>query len=295
MQGPSTVGRSLLPALAAGLGDATRRTPLVVLLWQVNLLFGAILGGLAATALVVTLDGSWYTRSLLRDLDPTVFFVLFSHDAAAFKLLGATAVTLVILYLAGWLLLHGAVVASVCGEENLGVRDSLRAGAGVLPLFLRIAAVATLVFAVLVGGSAVTAAYAMRLAREAAAPALWEACAAFGVGAASLAWIFCAVVHDHARIRCFARGSGAIESYAWAMSFVTRGGRRALPLGLVLFAVSAALAVFYQAVASRMHADWMTGVVVSILWGQAMLLARALLRVWTFASEARLQGEAGGG
>jgi hypothetical protein len=294
LSGPSWNRGPLRPALTVGFGDAVRRAPLVVILWQVNLLFGVILAGLAATALAVTLEGSWYTRSLLHDLDPTAFFALFTYHTPTFKLLGATAATLVVLYLAGWILLHGAVVAAVCGDEDLGMRDTLRAGAGVLPVFLRLAALAAAVFLVLVGGVGVATVGAARLARASAAPFAWEMCLVAGAAAGVSAWIFCSAVHDHARIRCYATGHGAARGYAWAVRFVLHGGKRAFGLALALFLASAALAAFYQSVASRIDADWMTGVVLSILWGQAMLLTRSLFRVWAFASEARLQGEAGG-
>lgn len=277
--------------IAAGFADALRRSPLVVMLWQVNLLFGAIFAGLGATALAVTLDGSWYTRSLLHDLDATALFALYTHHLPTFKLLGATAVTLVVLYLTAWVPLYGALVASVCGEEDLGLRDALRAGAGVTSVFLRIGLVALVVFGVLVGGVAVAALAAMRASRLAAVPAAYEAIAVGGVLAAALTWVFCSAVHDHARLRAFLTGDGAVSSYAWAFTFVARGRRRAYPLALALAAVGLLLAALYQVVASQIPADWMTGVVLSILWGQAMLLARSLIRVWLFAAEARLQEE----
>jgi hypothetical protein len=277
-------------AFATGFTDAVHRSPLVVVLWQVNLLYGAIFAGLAATALAVTLDGSWATRSLLHDLDPTVFFALDSHHLPTLKLLGAAAVMLTVLYLAAWVPIYGALVASVCGDEELGIRDSLRAGAGVVAVFLRIALVAAAVFVLLVGGIGVAAFLAMRLAREAAAPGYYELAVAGGAIAGVLVWILCGAVHDHARIRCFATGEGALRSYGWALGFVLRGGRRAYLLALAVSVVGGLVAAFYQAVASSLSTDWMTGVVLSILWGQAMLLARSLFRVWIFAAEARLQG-----
>lgn len=280
-------------ALRAGFTDAVDRSPIVIVLWQVNLLFGTIFAGLAATALAVSLDGSWYTRSLLYDLDATAFFALFTHHLATFKLLGATAVTLAVLYLAAWVPLYGAVVAAVCGDGDLGVRDALRAGAGVTPVFLRIGTIALIVFIVAIGGVGVATAAGMRLARAATAPGAYEAIAVAGLLVIVFVWIFCTAVHDHARIRCFVEGEGAIESYAWALSFVCRGRRRAYILALLLAAAGLVLTIFYQLVASRISADWMTGVVVSIVFGQAMLLARALVRVWWFAAEARLQGVAG--
>ena len=62
-------------------------------------------------------------------------------------------------------------------------------------------------------------------------------------------------------------------------------------VALALCAAGGLLTAFYQAVASQIRADWMTGVVLSIVVGQAMLLARVLFRVWAFAAEARLQRE----
>jgi len=280
-------------ALAAGFAAALRRSPLVVMLWQVNLLFGAVFAGLGATALAMALDGSWYTRSLLQDLDATALFALYAHHLPTFKLLGATGATLVVLYLAAWVPLHGALVASVCGDEELGVRDALRAGAGVTAVFLRIGLVALASFVVLVGGTAVASFVGLRLARQAVAPGAYQAGAVAGAFLLALAWVFCAAVHDHARLRAFLTGEGALASYGWAFSLVTRGRRRAYPLALALVGVGALLAAFYQVVASQIAADWMTGVVLSILWGQAMLLARSLVRVWAFAAQAQLHDERG--
>jgi hypothetical protein len=279
-------------ALAAGLADALKRSPLVVVLWQVNLLYGAVFAGLAATALAVTLDGSWYTRSLLNELDPAAFFALYAHHLPTLELLGAAAAMLAVLYMAAWIPIHGAVVAAICGDEDLGVRDALRAGAGVVAVFLRLGALALLVFVLLMGGVGGAAFVGARLAREAAAPAVYELVVVGGLAAGVLVWVLCAAIHDHARIRAFASGDGALRSYTWAAMFVLRGGRRAFALTLALCAIGWMVAAFYQAVASSLSADWMTGVVLSILWGQAMLLARALLRLWLFAAEARLQGVA---
>lgn len=276
-------------AFTAGFADALHRSPLVVMLWQVNLLFGSVFAGLGAIALAVTLDGSSYTRSLLYDLDATALFALWTHHTPTVKLLGAAAVTLLVLYLAAWVPLYGAVVASVCGNEDLGIRDALRAGAGVTALFLRIGLLAAALFVVLVGGVSLATVVGMRAARLAVSPGLYEVTALLGIAIAAVAWVFCAAVHDHARLRAFASGAGAVTSYVWALRFVLRGGRRAYPLALALAVTGLLLAAFYQVVASQIAADWMTGVVLSILWGQAMLLARALIRVWVFAAGARLQ------
>src|SRR6185295_5732339 len=115
--------------------------------------------------------------------------------------------------------------------------------------------------------------------------------AAAGAFLTTLAWTFCSAVHDHARIRAFTNSEGALASYRWALGFVLHGGRRAFRVALTLLAIGLILSAFYQAIASFIQADWMTGVVLSILWGQAMLLSRALVRVWTMSAEAHLQGE----
>jgi hypothetical protein len=188
-------------------------------------------------------------------------------------------------------LLHAALIASLCGERPLGMRDTLRAGAGVLPVFLRLAGMALLAFVILVGGALLAGYSGMSLSRRAAAPLAYELCAVAGILLALSAWLFCGAVHDHARIRAAVSGEGASRSYLWALGFVTSGGRRAFPLALLTWIAAIAAWAVYQIVASQIAADWMTGVVVSILWGQVLLLVRSLLRVWNFAAAAHLQGE----
>ncbi len=276
-------------ALRAGLQLAFHRLPLALVLWLVNLAFGTLFAALAAMALSLSLDGSWFTRSLLYQLDFNALAAAIAHSGAVFQLLAGAGLALAAIYVIGWLPLHAVIVAAVCTREKVTVHGAVQAGTRHLPVFIRLfvlsgAITGGLLFAIVVASRAV-----LQLARDAAAERAWEAGLAGGIIALAMVLVFCIAVHDHARIRAVAHGSGAWSSYAWALRFVVDGGRRAFLLALGLQVLGIGLWGVYQAATWAIPTNWMTGVIVALVWAQLCIAARMLLRVWSFAAQADLQ------
>jgi hypothetical protein len=113
------------------------------------------------------------------------------------------------------------------------------------------------------------------------------------VGASALVvgvlMLWLTAVHDHARIHCAATGTGAVPAYLWALRFVVSGERRAVPLLALLFVTGGAGWAVYQMVGILIATNWIPGVVVSLVWGQLLMLYRMFLRVWSLAAETELQ------
>jgi hypothetical protein len=62
-----------------------------------------------------------------------------------------------------------------------------------------------------------------------------------------------------------------------------------LPLALLLLCTSFVLWVVYQTVGMLVTTNSTHGIVLSLAWGEALLFARMLLRVWSFAAATELQ------
>jgi hypothetical protein len=282
----------VLAALSWGLGAAVRRSGLVTVLWLVSLVFGGLFAALSGTALAVSLNDSWVSRSLLYDLDVTAVIALFVHAAPTLKLLAASAAALAVLYVIMWLVLHSAIVTAVCSPDDLTVTDALQAGTSVLPVFARLFLLAGAVTALSLGAVALLTRAVMAVARDGASEITWELAAAGGLVAGALVLVFCMAIHDQARIRAAGAGTGAWSSYLWAMQFVLAGGQRAYLLAVILQAVGLALWLVYQGVAALIDTNWMAGVVAALVWSELYMAARMVVRVWGFAAQASLQGPA---
>ena len=272
---------------ASGFGIALRRWPAVLVLFLANLLAGLTFTAASWLWLNVALDRSLATRTLLTDLDMNVFVDLFVHHGESFRTLcyGAAGAGALFILLGVWL--NAVAIVAVCDQAAL--RDWLHRGLDLYPTYLGLW-LATAVLnaiglgAVFVVGRALTHWTALSTSEM---TLYWIG----GIGAALAATllIFSATVHDHARIHSAATGAGAARAYAWAFGFVARREKRAVPLTLLLVATGLVVWVAYQTLGMVIRTGSAPGLTVSLLWGQALLLWRMLLRVWTFAVAADLQ------
>jgi len=96
-------------------------------------------------------------------------------------------------------------------------------------------------------------------------------------------------IHDHARIRIAAASAGAIEAFVWGLRFVIRHRTRTLSLTLLLLATGVAVWGAYQVAAARIPITSRPGLSVSLLWGEAFLFVRMLVRVWVYSATRDLQ------
>lgn len=274
---------------AFGLGflAALRRWPVVVILFVANFVAGLCFAGAAWTWLAESLDRSLPTRSLLTDLDWNVFVDLLVHHAQSLRMLLAGGVLLAVPAVLLGIWLNAAAVVAVGEDGSLG--DCLRRGLTLYPTFFRLSLLSNLLSAAAIGCGVLVGRGLTRWTAESGSELTFYLAAGAGVLLGALLLVFLLTVHDHARVRSTARGAGALRAYAWALRFVARREWRALPLALVLLSISFTVWVVYQTGGMLVAPNSAHGVVLSLLWGQVLLLARMLLRVWTFAAATELQ------
>jgi hypothetical protein len=274
-------------AFGLGLLAALRRWPIVVLLFVANLAVGLCFAGAAWTWLYESLDRSLATRTLLTDLDWNVFVDLLAHHGQSLRMLlvGGVLLALPAVLLSIWL--NAATVVAVGEDGNLG--DCLRRGLSLYPTFFRLSLLSNVLSAAGVGCAVLLGRGLTRWTAESASELTPYLAGGTGVLVGALLLVFLVTVHDHARVRSTARGAGAMTAYGWALVFVARREWRALPLALALLCIGFTVWVAYQTVGMLLPANSAHGVVLSLLWGQTLLLARMLLRVWTFAATTELQ------
>jgi hypothetical protein len=270
-----------------GFALALRRWPVVLVLFLVSVLAGGSFAAAAWFWLASALGSSLATRTLLTDLNVQVFIDLFIHHRESLKILLLAGAILTVAFGVLGVWLNATAIAAV-GEET-STTSCLLGGIQLYPTYLGLWVLSN-------GGllaSAVTLVFFGRwLTRwTAESPAemtpYW-----IGAGTAlvvALVWLFFATVHDHARIRSWAVGVGAVRAFGWALVFVGRRQTRALPLAVLLVGTSAALWAVYQGLSHHLAANSALGVTLSLLSGEALLLARMFLRVWWFGAETHLQ------
>jgi hypothetical protein len=279
-------------ALVIGLGSAFRRWPLVIILWAAGVLFALAFSLISGQWLAWALNASLASRSLLKDLNVNVLTDLWVYHRESLAMLGIVGLVLVIAYVSFSIWLNAGVVRSVQDVDAPGTLSEFwRRGLVLYPLFARLWVLATVVevaalVAVGLGG---------RLAIRWLAEVPHEMARYYALGGALLLagglLLFLVTIHDHARIYAVRKRVGALRAYGWAAWFVARGDVRAVPLALVLVLLGAAAWLVYQTVAMLMPATSSLGITVSLLWGQLLLQARAVLRVATFAAHTELQAE----
>jgi hypothetical protein len=270
-----------------GCAAAVRRWPVVVVLFVANLAAGLCFTAAAWSWLSVSLAKSVATRTLLTELDWNVFVDLWAHHGSSLQMLVVAGglLALFALLLGVWL---NAVAVVAVGEDG-ALADCLRRGLSLYPKYFRLAVLANLLNAVSVAAGFVIGRGLTRWTAESASEMTFYWAAAAGVLAGGGALLFFSTVHDHARVHCAATGAGAVRAYTWALLFVGRRERRALPLALILLTTGFLVWVVYQSIGMRITANSAGGVILSLVWGELLVLSRMLLRVWYFAAATELQ------
>ncbi len=276
-------------AFLKGLRIAARHWLLGVVLWIVSILFGAAFAWASGYWLAQALDGSLFTRTLLRDLDPNVFVDLLYHHGESLQVLLVVAAFMAVIYLGLWLWFHAAIILAVQARDGGRLPLAFARGVEVVPLMARLFVIA----AGLLGGfSFVVADVTWRLIRATfAEPSemISYYLAAAGASVWVLGYVALVAIHDHARLRACATGGGALQSYWWATRFVLRGGERAYPLAVVLHLTAACLWLAFETIEMNFSATSGLAVAGLFVWGELYLLLRMWLRVWFFAAQNDLQ------
>jgi hypothetical protein len=266
---------------------ASRRWPVVLVLFLASLLAGLSFTAAAWLWLALGLGSSLATRTLLTDLNVQIFIDLFIHHRESFGMLLLAGSILAVAFVALGVWLNAAAIASV-GEE-ISTPNCLLRGLQLYPTFLGLWALSNGCMLASALVLFLSGRWLTRWTAESAAEMTSYWIVAGGALVGALLWLFFATVHDHARIRSWAAGVGAVRAFGWALAYVGRRQRRALPLAVLLLGTSAALWAAYQGLSRYLAANSAFGVTLSLLSGEALLLARMFLRVWWFGAETHLQ------
>jgi len=260
------------------------------MLFATGVVAAAAFGAAAWCWLSVALDRSLATRTLLSDLDAQIFVDLVAHHREGLVLLLLTGV---VIAGCGWLLgvwLNAVAVAAVARDTPWW--ESPLAGCRAFPTFLCLCALINLFQAGALAGLFVTGHALTRWIGERATEITFYWLSGTAALLGGLAVFFLATVHDHARVRAARTGAGALSALRWAFQYVGRQDGRALLLAVVLLATSLLIWLLYQTVGGVIRTDTAFGVTLSLVWGEALLLSRAFLRVWWFASADHIQSAA---
>lgn len=285
----------MLRAYLLGAAAATRRWPLIVILWFIAAAFGVGFALASGAWLSEAFDGSLAARTLARVIDANVLVDLWYHHREGLHMLLVLAIVLAVVHSVLWWWLHGVVIVSLQRhppERGGGSGESggvWTGGLSLAPVMAQLFAIALIVlslFSAAVGGPAYLL---IRWTRSQPAAYIW-----YEIGGAALAlwllgWVFLVAVHDHARLRAGRTGESAFAVYRWAFGFVLHGGERAFLLACALQLTGLSLWLAYQVVAVSLPMTAILGLTGSLLWGEAFLLLRVWVRVWFFAAQNELQ------
>jgi hypothetical protein len=186
-----------------------------------------------------------------------------------------------------WVGVNGVVLAMVSGRRG-SLTEAAGAGLARYASFLGLWVAAMGAHALTIGGAYLTTGLLADLAVDGSSELTSYGIATVCVLAASVVALGIATVHDHARVRCLETGDAAWRSGLWACAYVVRE-RRAMPLSLGLVFTTVIGWVIYQAAGTLVAADSALGLTISLVWAQAFMAFRALVRVWAFASAVDLQ------
>lgn len=270
-----------------GYRSALRRWPLVLLLFVATVVPGLVFSAAAWSWLANALDKSLATRTLLTDLDMNVFVDLIGHHGESLRMLGLSGLLLLAVC---WLVnvwLNAVTIIAV--GDDLPLAAAAHRGVDLYLTFLGLDCLALFVDVLLLAATLAVGRWLTHWTADNPS----EIAVYLFIGASALIagalLLFFTATHDHARIHSAATGSSAAAAYVWAVAFVVSRERRALPLLAMLLATGGAGWVVYQAVGRLFVTTTTTAVLGSLLWGEALMLCRMFLRVWTFAAQTELQ------
>lgn len=274
-------------AYLTGFSVAVRRWPVVLILFAATVVWALGFAAMSWNWLAAALDNSLATRTLLTDLDMNVFIDLSAYHAEGFWMLMQAGVILAVLFaLIGIWLNATAVVAAAGGAPTL---DCVRGGLSLFSTYLQLWIVIMLLNGGAVAGAALLGRGLSRWMTETTHDGSFYWAAGAIVVVTAFLLVFFTTLHDHARVQSALTGKGGMSALVWAFRFTTQREWRALPLSMLLLANGLIAWAVYQSLARLIAADSTTGVLLSMLWGELLLLARMLLRMWTFGAAVTLQ------
>ncbi len=282
----------MLSLVRAGMRAAWLRWPIGLLLYA-----GLAVPGLGFAVaswgwLSSALDGSLASRTLLKELDRNVFVDLFVHHRPGLRMLAVAGGLVLVAVWLWWVWLHATAVAALA--EDPSVPRAARRGFELFPCFLRLSLLANALQATMFAVGHVASRYLIRWTTDSGGEMPYYAILTGTVAVVGVVVAFLASVHDHARIHVAATDSGAVRAYAWALRFVGGWEPRAFPLSVLLLLLAGTVWAAYQSLGLLLPSGSMTAVVLSLLWGQLLLLGRCAVRLAALAAAAQLQAVSAG-
>jgi hypothetical protein len=282
----------MLTFVRAGMRAAWARWSIGLLLYAGLSVPGLVFATTSWAWLTSALDGSLAGRTLLKELDPNVLIDLFVHHRAGLRMLIVAGGLILVGVWVAWAWLDATAVASL--TEEASASHPARRGFELFPRFLALSLMANALQAALFAGGHVVSRQLIRWTAEGAGEMQPYAIFAGTVAVVGVAVAFVASVHDHARVQVAATDSGAVRAFAWAVRFVGGWEPRAFPLSLLLLVLAGVVWGVYQTLGHLVPGGSMSGVVVSLLWGQVLLWGRCMVRLAAYGAAVRLQAVSSG-
>jgi len=274
-------------ALLSGLRRTLLHWPMTVFLYAALLAPTLIFGAVSWTSLQVALERSVAARTALSDLDLNLFVDLYVHHREMFRGIAIAAVLIGAATTMIWIWLHAAMIAAASDDDGLG--ESLHRANELYPPFFRLWAISLVVQTGVVVGFYSLARTLLGWTAESPSEMTPYWIVGGCVLAAAVLLLVVVVIHDHARIHCATTDVEALAAYRWALQFCLRDERRAVLLAVVVLGCGLGVWGVYQSIAMLVPTTSAPGVMVSLLLGQGLILARAAGRFWYFAAATELQ------
>jgi hypothetical protein len=276
------MGRSYLK----GFRTALQRWPLALLLFAATAVPGLVFAATAWVWLANALGKSLATRTLLTDLDMNVFVDLIGHHGESLWMLvvGGMLLTVVCWLLGVWL--NAMTIAAV--GDDMPLAAAAHRGLDLYGKFLGLDLLAVTVDGVLLIATVAVARWLIRWTVESPSEVTVSLIVGGSAFVAGAFLLFFTTIHDHARIHSAATGSGAASAYIWALGFVSAREHRA-PLAVMLLMTGGGAWLAYQTLGMVFVTTTTSGVTLSLLWGELLIVSRMFLRVWSFAAQTELQ------
>ena len=278
--------------LTAGMVGAMRRWRVAVLLWLVTLLFGLTFSGAVAKWFELALNASVASRTLAWHFDFNLLADLFTYHRESLGMVWVAGALVAVVYLLLAVWMNAGTVGAVQDPDvSFTLRQFWWRGMILYPTFVRLWALAGVaevaVAAATWFGVRATSRWLTESPNELSIYFAWAVC--LGLGAATL--LVLVTVHDQARIYAVRKRVGAWRALQWAGWFVVRGDHRSLLVLPALLVIGGAPWLVYQIVAHVIPIMSAELAVLSFVWGQGLMLIRAVLRVASFAAQTELQAE----
>jgi len=282
----------ILKSYAVGIGEATRRSKMVFLLWIVNIFFGSIVYFLSSRMITDAVGRTVLAEDLVKSFDFRILSDLLVHQGQEIKTIFFTAglalfaFSFITLFLKGGILFSLMQPVKTEAERAGFARIFFQGGGKFFGRFFRLCVYSSLlwlVFALLNGvlhplGRALTA----RGAREGLSVILFWV--RFGI--AVFLFLLLRMILDYARIRIVVSDTGHVfKSLWWAVAYVFRRIGKTLALYYLVVITGAVVCGFLYVLKIILPAETLLPVIMAFIVGQVFIAARGWVLIFLQAAQ----------